>query len=131
MIAAVIGPLLSTTRSTEVYSPRNLNPEVAYERHHRKCCWSYGSGGSTDARGVLVVPTEAPLCEAFFCELNRLGDDRGFGMDLSASLNNCLCQRLAAHSFDRVVWRLAGDHDVVNMAFAQAGVADTNEARLL
>src|SRR5271169_6333737 len=33
--------------------------------------------------------------------------------------------------FDGIVWGLAGDHDVVHVAFAQAGAADADEARFL
>ena len=39
--------------------------------------------------------------------------------------------KLKPRLFDRIIRRLAGDHDVVHVALAQAGSADAHEARLL
>ena len=39
--------------------------------------------------------------------------------------------KLSLPSLGRVVWSFARDHDVVNVAFAQAGGADAHESRLV
>src|SRR5579859_4907775 len=86
-------------------------------------------------RGMLTGPKQCSQSQRNGPEVsfapNQGEEDNVIRPAMIATGHQALNQKRASRSFDMIIGSLAGDDDVVDVAFAQAGAGDAHESRLL